>query len=91
MFKCVNEKVPMYLSENVRYVREVNPRITRAGDQLIGYAFNTRYGANTFFNKVGGIYNNFKKNSMFQTQLQHFNFQKKGLSLPSDLPEEWVI
>ena len=41
--------------ENVRYVREVNPRITRAADQLIGYGFNTRYGANTFFNKVGGF------------------------------------
>ena len=77
MFKCVNEKVPVYLSENVRYVREVNPRITRASDQLMGYAFNTRYGANTFFNKVGGIYNNFKKIVCFKPNCSILTFKKK--------------
>ena len=77
MFKCVNGKVPEYLSENVRYVREVNPRITRAADQLIGYGFSTRYGANTFFNKVGGIYNNFTKFVQFKPNCSIVTFKKK--------------
>ena len=77
MFKCVNGKVPEYLSQNVRYVREVNPRITRAADQLIGYGFSTRYGANTFFNKVGGIYNNFTKFVQFKPNCSIVTFKKK--------------
>ena len=78
MFKCVSEKVPVYLSENIRYVRDTNPRITRAQDQLLGYAFNNRYGAETFFNRVGGIYNNFTKKVIIKPNCSIVTFKRKA-------------
>ena len=78
MFKCVSEKVPVYLSEKIRYVRDINPRITRAQDQLLGYAFNNRYGAETFFNRIGGIYNNFIKKVTIKPNCSIMTFKRKA-------------
>ena len=77
MFKCVSEKVPIYLTEKIKYVREVNPRMTRAHNHLMGYAFNNRYGANTFFNRVTGIYNNFTTKVEIKCTRSILTFKKK--------------
>ena len=77
MFKCVTEKVPIYLTEKIKYVRDVNPRMTRARNHLMGYAFNNRYGANTFFNRVTGIYNNFITKVEIKSTCSILTFKKK--------------
>ena len=77
MFKCVTEKVPVYLSEKIRYVRDTNPRITRAQNQLAGYSFNNRYGAETFFNRVSGIFNNFTKKVAIDLNCSTVTFKRK--------------
>ena len=77
MFKCVKEKVPVYLSEKIRYVKDTNPRITRAQNQLAGYSFNNRYGAETFFNRVSGIFNNFTKKVDIDLSCSTVTFKRK--------------